>query len=154
MADQSANTVTFDLRAASDLDAGLLADLRVASMKPSLEALGRFDPERARERFLAGFNARDTTLVCVQDAIAGCFVVRKRSDHHYLDHLYIAGAHQGQGIGRRIVEAIQREARRSHLPVRLMALKHSPANAFYRSCGFELVSEDAFDNHYEWSAER
>jgi ribosomal protein S18 acetylase RimI-like enzyme len=151
MADQSTNTVTFDLRAASDLDAAPLADLRVAVMPPSLEVLGRFDPQRARDRFLAGYVARDTRLICVQGGTAGCVVVRKRSDHHYLDHLYITGAYQGQGIGRRCIETLQLEARDCLLPIRLMALKQSPANAFYRACGFEFVSEEAFDIHYQWT---
>jgi ribosomal protein S18 acetylase RimI-like enzyme len=138
-------------KVSGDEDAHLLAEIRVQAMRPSLEALGRFDPQRARDRFLAGFNAIETTIVHVQDETAGFFVVRKRSDHLYLDHLYIAAAFQGQGIGRRIVDDIKREAQRSSLPIRLMALKDSPANGFYRSCGFEFVSAEAFDNLYRWT---
>ncbi|VVE84806.1 GNAT family N-acetyltransferase [Pandoraea sputorum] len=32
-------------------DADLLASLRIAAMRESLERIGRFDPQRARERF-------------------------------------------------------------------------------------------------------
>lgn len=138
-------------KTSTDQDADLLAELRVQAMQPSLEALGRFDPQRARDRFLATFNSVETRIVYAQSEIAGFFVVRERSDHFYVDHLCIADSFQRRGIGRRIIDAIKRDARNRFLPVRLIALKESPANEFYRSCGFEVVSEEAFDNHYQWT---
>ena len=44
------------LRQVSNSDADLLADLRVRAMKESLEAVGRFDPIRAKSRFLDNFD--------------------------------------------------------------------------------------------------
>ncbi|WP_258095254.1 GNAT family N-acetyltransferase [Salipiger pentaromativorans] len=137
---------------AFESDATALAELRVEAMRPSLQALGRFDPDRARNRFLDGFTPADTTLVYVGPEMAGFFVLRRRPDHLYLDHLYMRAAFQGRRIGGRIVAALQDEARRAALPIRLLALKRSPANAFYCACGFALVSEDGFDNTYEWRA--
>jgi len=131
-------------------DAGKLADIRVAAMRPSLEAIGRFDPVRARERFLASFDPADTTLVFMGDALAGFLVVRKRRDHLYLDHLYICPEHQGAGLGRQIVRSVQVTASKAGKPIRLMALKDSPANGFYKSCGFDFVRSEGFDNHYAW----
>jgi len=147
----STQNSSLHFKVSSDEDAHLLAEIRVQAMQPSLEALGRFDPQRARDRFLACFNAIETTIVHVQNEIAGFFVVRNRSDHLYLDHLYIAAVFQRQGIGRKIVDDIKLKAQRSSLPIRLMALKDSPANVFYRSCGFEFVSTEAFDNLYQWT---
>ncbi len=51
------------LQAASDADAEDLAVLRMRAMQPSLEHLGRFDPQRARARFLDGFCAAHTRHV-------------------------------------------------------------------------------------------
>ena len=45
---------------ASITDGDLLADIRVAAMRPSLEAAGRFDPVRARRRFRDTFEPSDT----------------------------------------------------------------------------------------------
>jgi len=45
---------------AKDADAELLAQIRVEAMRPSLEAVSRFDPERARNRFLSSFQPLDT----------------------------------------------------------------------------------------------
>lgn len=121
-------------------------------MRPSLEAIGRFSPERARERFLKGFDPADTTVIEVGEKVAGFFVVRRRKDHLYLDHLYVAPAHQGRGLGRVVVANLQASAELEGLPIRLMALNGSPANDFYKGCGFTLVSSDDLDTIYAWQA--
>ncbi|MEX0320126.1 MAG: GNAT family N-acetyltransferase [Ruegeria sp.] len=136
-----------------DDDGKALAEIRVEAMRSSLEAIGRFDPVRARERFLASYDPADTQVVFLDDQIVGFYVVRRRSDHLYLDHLYIRPPHQGKGLGRKIVRTVQEEAREAGLPIRLMALKQSSANDFYRSCGFAFVTSDAFDNHYVWNVQ-
>jgi hypothetical protein len=56
-------------------------------------------------------------------------------------------------LGRRIVRSVQDRAREAGLPLRLMALRDSPANAFYISLGFGLESSDALDNYYTWNAD-
>lgn len=136
---------------ATDEDADQLARIRVDAMRPSLEAVGRFDPERARRRFLDTFSPDDTRVIKSDGAIAGFYVVRRRADHLYLDHLYLRPDQQGKGVGRLIIEQIKGEARRLSLPIRLMAFKESAANAFYRNSGFHFVGAESFDNHYEWS---
>ena len=44
-------------------DAERLADIRVEAMRPSLQAAGRFDRDRARARFLDAFRPEDTRLI-------------------------------------------------------------------------------------------
>ena len=142
----------FQVETATEADGERLATLRVEAMRPSLEAVGRFDPARARDRFLSTFRAEETRLVLDDAArLVGFFVVRRHKDHLYLDHLYVDPARQGRGIGARIVDLVQAEARAAGLPIRLMALNGSKANAFYRARGFIPVSADALDTHYVWS---
>jgi len=145
---QAANPLR--ITAANDIDPAILAEIRVDAMRPSLEAVGRFDPARARDRFLARYDPAETQLIHFGARLAGFFVVRRRSDHHYLDHLYICPGHQGGGLGRQVVQVIQQTATEAALPIKLMALKGSPSNAFYLSCGFVLLATDEFDNHYIW----
>ena len=135
---------------AMDLDPSTLAAIRVEAMRPSLEAIGRFEPERARKRFLETYDARDTQIVRDGNDLIGFYVVRKRLDHFYLDHIYIRPGHQGRGLGRSIVCLVQDLAKRMGLPVRLMALRESSANDFYISCGFILERSDGLDNYYTW----
>lgn len=135
-------------------DATRLADIRVAAMRPSLEAVGRFDPVRARLRFIDSFDPDQTNLLFSGEELAGFYVLRSRPEELSLDHLYICDAHQGKGIGSHVVALCQAEAHKAGLPIRLMALRDSPANHFYQSCGFMLVTADEFDNHYEWRPDR
>ena len=141
------------IESATDADAGRLADIRVKAMQPSLQAAGRFDPERAKYRFLDSFRASETKIIYVNEKIAGFFIVQKNTDHLYLNHLYITDDFQGSGIGRQIIDGLKIEAATVSLPIRLMALIGSPANAFYQSCGFEFVSADEVDTIYQWSPE-
>ena len=140
----------YRIEAAVEADAEMLADIRVEAMRPSLEAVGRFDPLRARDRFLGSFVATDTRIIQVEEDIAGFFVVRRHADHFYLDHLYVSPTFQGLGLGRDIVEGLKAEAKAAGLPIRLMALNGSPANDFYLACGFRSVSQDALDTVYAW----
>lgn len=140
----------FRIEPALETDAQSLAELRVIAMRPSLEAVGRFDPDRARNRFLGAFVAADTKVIYRDNAPAGFFVVRDRDDHLYLDHLYIDPKYQGTGMGRGIVDLIKADARTRQMPIRLMALNGSPANGFYQSCGFEMTDQDDLDTQYIW----
>ena len=135
---------------AMNVDPSCLAQIRVEAMRPSLEAIGRFDPERARKRFLETYNPLDTRIIRNGNDLIGFYVVRARHDHLYLDHVYIHPTHQRGGLGRSIVRSVQERARQAELPIRLMALRGSPANDFYASCGFHLERSDEIDNYYIW----
>ncbi|WP_310622031.1 GNAT family N-acetyltransferase [Flexibacterium corallicola] len=142
-----------DITDAYNIDPSELAELRAQVMRPSLEAVGRFNEVRVRERFLSGFDPADTRLILINKRLLGFYVVRDYSDHLYLDHLYIKVEHQGEGLGRMVVRSIQEEAKKAGLPLRLKALKDSPANRFYQSCGFEFQSCEGVDNHYIWQTD-
>ncbi|MEP0074002.1 MAG: hypothetical protein ABJE79_14995 [Marinomonas sp.] len=55
-----------------------MAEIRAAAMKPSLEALGRFDERRVRDRFLESFTPDETFQIVSDDEILGFFVVRNK----------------------------------------------------------------------------
>ncbi len=139
------------IETAKDINAELLAEIRVEAMRPSLQAVNRFDPERAKKRFLSAFQASDTKIIYFEEKRVGFFVVRKKTDHLYLDHLYVVPAFQGRGVGRRIIHDLKEAATIASLPIRLLALNGSPSNEFYKSCGFEYISADQLDTLYQWS---
>ena len=145
---------TYRTVTATPAAADQLAEIRLAAMRPSLQAAGRFDPQRARDRFLRSFNPRETEVIFHEETIVGFYVVRSRSDHLFLDHLYIVPEFQGHGIGRAVIDTLKDQARSQGLRIRLMALNGSPANAFYQNLGFTVVSVDALDTILEWCADR
>ncbi|PZQ01414.1 MAG: GNAT family N-acetyltransferase [Variovorax paradoxus] len=141
-------TVPVHFEPASAGDAEELAALRVVAMQRSLERIGRFDPERARVRFLSNFAPSLTRHLVVDRDRVGFVVVRHQSDHLLLDHLYVHPAHQGLGTGAAALAMIFEEADAAMLPIRVGALRESDSNRFYARHGFELVEQAEWDNYY------
>ena len=132
------------LRASSDADAAWIADLRAEVMRPDLERLGRFDPVWVRERFLRGFVPANTRLIDVDGETVGSIAVRTTSDEHWLEHFYLAPAHQGRGIGSELLRRVRAEPRAA-LPWRLNVLQGSAARRLYERHGFVFEREDEVD---------
>lgn len=134
--------------AVSAADGEALAALRVEAMRPSLERVGRFDPQRARVRFLDGFSPEHTRQILKDGERVGFFVLKPRADGLVLEHLYIRPPHQGLGIGAAVLRSVFAEADARGLEVRVGALTQSDSNRFYVRHGFVLESQAEFDNHY------
>lgn len=127
-----------------------LACLRERAMRASLEAVGRYDPVRVKQRFLGTFNPDNTKKIMHEGCIAGFFVVLNKADHIYLDHLYVDPAFQSKKIGAAALSRVMKLAQEKAKPIRLGALKQSRANKFYLAHGFQKTHEGEFDNYYEW----
>lgn len=135
---------------ADDFEA--LLSLRLAAMRPSLEAIGRFDPERARARLAASFQPADTRWIVRGGQRIGFLARRQLADCHYLDHLYVLPGLQGQGVGGAVLQHLQAEAAAAGLPLCLGALRGSAANLFYQRHGFVPTHEEEWDIYYRWQA--
>ena len=123
-------------------------------MRESLERIGRFDPQRARDRFLAGFDPAATRHVLVDGERVGVVVVRPQDGGLLLDHLYLVPAAQGRGLGAAVMAVVLADADARGLAVRVTALRESAANRFYERHGFGVVKRSEWDNHYERPARR
>ena len=121
-------------------------------MKESLENIGRFDPQRARERLVENFRPEDTTLVIADNKVIGFYATLQQEHALKLEHLYIDPVYQGPGIGRTALDRVKDKARQSSQHIILFALKGSKANLFYTRNGFTQYGEEAFDNLYRWSS--
>ncbi|MGB0944584.1 MAG: GNAT family N-acetyltransferase [Marinomonas sp.] len=133
-----------------DSDANDLANLRAQAMKPSLVALGRFDEDRVRNRFLDTFVPQDTIKLTLEGELIGFYVLRIRTDHIWLDHLYIKPEHQNKQLGKKVLTRVIDLAKEKGLALRLGALKGSLSNRFYQNNGFVQTHEDEFDLYYEY----
>lgn len=51
----STDRMTIEFQCAGSLDIETLVTIRIAAMKESLENIGRFDPQRSRERLVENF---------------------------------------------------------------------------------------------------
>jgi len=138
------------LRPASDDDFEALLLLRLAAMRESLEQVGRFDPQRARERLSRGFQPKFTRNILLDGELVGFVVVVPLEDsgEWLLDHLYIHPNAQKLGIGSWVMEQVLQEADRHGKAVRVTALRLSDANRFYQRHGFQLQAEGEWDLYY------
>lgn len=140
----------FEFTAASQDDFERLVVLRIATMRESLQRIGRFDEQRARERFRGSFKPSQTRLIMVDGAVAGCVALGPHDAGLLLEHFYIAPAKQGRGLGSAVLLRLLAEAAASGLPIRLGVLRASDAERFYRRHGFVMTGEDEWDIYYEW----
>jgi len=134
----------FVLRPAVATDAAWIAELRAVVMRPDLERLGRFDPARVRERFLAAFEPEQTYVIHSDGVDAGVIAVRPEADARWIEHFFIAPAHQGKGLGGAVLRHVM-AASVDERPFRLDVLQGSPARRLYERHGFVLESEDPVD---------
>ncbi|MFM9923266.1 GNAT family N-acetyltransferase [Variovorax sp. H27-G14] len=126
--------------------------LRVDAMRPSLERVGRFDPERARERLSAGFVVPYMHHIVLDGEQRVGFVTLKPegADALRLDHLYLRTGFQGLGIGEWVLHWAKAQAREQQRDIALTALVESDANRFYLRHGFVFEGEEGVDLHYRW----
>ncbi|MDP5239361.1 GNAT family N-acetyltransferase [Uliginosibacterium sp. 31-16] len=129
-------------------DAEALVTLRIAAMRPSLEKAGRFDAQRARERFLAGFQSEHTQWILCDGQVAGFLVVKPQADTLLLDHLYIHPDFQNRQLGATALQHVFARADAANLPVRVGALRGSDSNHFYQRHGFVQCDETEWDIYY------
>jgi ribosomal protein S18 acetylase RimI-like enzyme len=138
--------LTFAAVAETDFDE--LVELRIATMRESLERLGRFDPERARERLRKSFYPDESRFIVLAGQRVGFYTFRRADDGLHLDHLYVHPRVQAVGLGSAVLRQLLAQADAAQLPVRLNALRDSAANRFYQRHGFIQSSEDEWDIYY------
>jgi GNAT superfamily N-acetyltransferase len=136
------------LQPVSPADFEPLLALRIRAMQPSLEALGRFEPARARERFLSSFLPEHMQHIVQGGQRIGCVTLRPKPAALRMDHLYIEPTHQGQGVGAWVMDWACAQADLKQVPLELAALQGSAANRFYMREGFVEVGRSEFDIEY------
>jgi len=125
-----------------------LVALRIVAMRESLERVGRFDPERARERLRKSFHPEHTQFILLDGECIGFYTFRPDTEGFSLDHLYVHPTCQSQGIGSCVLYGLLAQADTAGRPVYLGALRDSASNRFYQRHGFVKTSEDEWDIYY------
>ena len=134
-------TPTFSLRPAVAADADWMVTLRVEVMRDDLERLGRWNPARARERFLDAYDPAWTSVIEVDGADAGLIAARPAPDAVWIEHFYLAPRLQGHGLGSAVLTRVM-DAHASELPFKLNVLVGSPARRLYERHGFRFDWQD------------
>jgi GNAT superfamily N-acetyltransferase len=131
------------IRDAAPGDADALTVLFLAARRQAMPWLREVHSDEDTRWWIGNIMLRDLTVrvVTLADVVAGFAGIQPG----WLDHLYIAPAHQGAGLGTRLLV----EAKRiGGAPLRLWAFQRNhPARAFYRRHGFvDEALTDGADN--------
>jgi GNAT superfamily N-acetyltransferase len=140
------NRVTFCAASGADFDE--LVALRIAAMRDSLERVGRFDPERARERLRKSFYPDHTQFIILDGKRIGFYTFRPAIDGFHLDHLYVQPGCQSLGVGSLVMQHLLAQSEARQMPVFVGALRDSASNRFYQRHGFVKTREDQWDIYY------
>ena len=132
--------------AAGEADFEPLLALRLETMGPQLERLGRFDPERSRLRFRESYNTTAMRLIRIRDETIGCVAQTPVHDALSLANFLLKPLWHNSGLGSAVLRALLAEADVAGLPVELEVLKQSPAIRLYERHGFVATGEGPWDD--------
>lgn len=130
------------LQAATEDDLPFLLALRKATMTEHLARAGApLDDAHHLARIRHHFD--DAQIVWLHGRPAGLFKTRRDAAGWRVVQIQIDPAFQGQGLGRRLLAGLLRQAGQEGAPVTLSVLKGNRARRLYQSLGFAPVEETA-----------
>jgi ribosomal protein S18 acetylase RimI-like enzyme len=134
------------LRPALEGDEPFLFELRKATMTEHLARVGEsIDDAQHRARLRHRYDT--ARVICLDGTPAGLLKAYRTENEWIVVQLQIAPAHQGHGMGERVLQTILLDAQADALPVTLKVLKGNPAKRLYERLGFEIVDEDEIQFH-------
>jgi ribosomal protein S18 acetylase RimI-like enzyme len=126
------------LRRATAADADPIRDLVTAAYEGYIPLLGR-TPIPMLADYHEAVRAHDVwVLVDAAAGIVGVIELIPHPDHLYVENVAVSPAHQGDGLGRRLLELAEQDARRRGLPeLRLLTNERYARNlAMYQRYGY------------------
>jgi ribosomal protein S18 acetylase RimI-like enzyme len=140
------------LRDATDADAPVILSVLRAANEEYLSIPGFVSgPHADTVEQMWSVTAHAGVIVAIADRqIVGCVFYAPEGDHCDLFRLATVPAYRRRGIGRQLVEAVERRARAlGKAFVRLGVRKELPQNlAYYRRLGYRIVPEKISDIAY------
>ncbi len=144
-----------ELRAVTEADLPFLIALYGSSRADEMASWGW--PEAQQDLFVAmqysarcrqydaAYPCRDDRIISLRGEKAGLLSVSRGHTSLSLVDIALLPEHHGRGVGTKLVEELQREARESGKPLRLHVLgENSGAVRFYQRLGFGCIEEGVY----------
>jgi ribosomal protein S18 acetylase RimI-like enzyme len=140
-------------RAASDEDFTFARSVHHAAYRDVVERqFGPWDEAEQDTFFEQDWNPRATEMILADGSACGYWMVEDRDADIHIRELVIHPRCQSRGIGRYLLESVQRRAEARRVPVRLGTYLENRAVVLYERVGFREF--DRTDTHIlmEWIA--
>jgi ribosomal protein S18 acetylase RimI-like enzyme len=123
---------------ATEMDESYFLALRKLTMTEHLQCAGRYlDDEQHRQRVKLDYDC--SHKIVYQNCTIGMLKFRQSQQEVEIMQFQIHPDHQGQGLGKKVLEQVLKGAK----VARLSVLKGNPAIHLYQRLGFEVIDEDA-----------
>jgi len=139
------------LRRASGDDSEFAFGMRKVAFRVYVDKSGGWDDRKERLRHERNFAIYDYRVIRFRSVDCGIITLDLTDECLKLNQIFIAPAHQGQGVGERCMSILFDEARRLGVPIRLRVMKVNPrARALYARLGFAIVDETETHTIMQW----
>jgi ribosomal protein S18 acetylase RimI-like enzyme len=103
-----------------------------------------------RQHYLTYFPHAEYSLICQVDRPIGRIIIDRSGEELLLMDITLLPEYRNSGIGTRLIENIQNEARAKGLPVRLHVETFNRALHLYERLGFSKIDENGIYLKMEW----
>jgi len=108
----------------------------------------QFDLQRHHYRFY--YPDATLSVILIDDIQIGRWYVHRGAECLSLMDISLLPQYRSQGIGRKLLETLQAEARETGKSIRLHVENHNPAQRLYVRLGFVLIEEQGIHRLMEW----
>ena len=128
-------------------DEAFLRHLNQLAYEPVVVAqFGCWDPVKQKGFFDAKWATQRYSLIIVEGTPIGAFTSARTESSLTLLDLLVLPTHQNRGVGTRVVQQLQGEARTRQLPLLLQVLHLNRARSLYERLGFRVF--ETTETHY------
>jgi ribosomal protein S18 acetylase RimI-like enzyme len=127
------------LRPATAADRDFARPIYIAATKAYTGHLPEWTDDHMAARFERRFIVEATRMAELDGLTVGWLRVTDTGAEIMLEQIYVDPAHQGRGIGSRLIRGLIQEW--PGRPIRLAVLKTNPARRLYERLGFRILEE-------------
>jgi len=131
-----------ELRPARAEDYRFAWGLYAEQIRPYAAAYLAWVDTEQEARFASRYKPQSTSIIRRDGADIGWMELHEVDEELRLNQLYVAAAHQRNGIGSRVMQIVLARSRRTGKPVALNVLKNNPARRLYERFGFTVTGEN------------
>lgn len=132
----------FALRAARRKDYAFALWLYLASARPLLSGLGRWDETSVVARFAKGYKMREVSIISADGIEVGWMQVAEFADKFALEQIHLLDAYCGRGIGSKLLTELLRRAEAADKGLSLNVMHGNRARRLYERLGLSVVGQD------------